>query len=270
MRFRGMVRVCSGALKRARSMCVRTANGRWKSPITAGNSCAAAADGSKVLLSDGHLYGHLEGEPPVQEADLRAVRVVFWVSSGRAKTSRGSTSWTPRCSMKPRTRRASKRRRGRTTSMPGMKAERLHRHAARNGRRRRAEADWAGLAPVQRTAQASPDGRWVAFRSKRTLTGMTTSVRCKHQLNAKREHECVIGPCSEVFVYDSVTGKLTCASCNPSGALPLGSSYLPTHPIRGRTRMLSAALFERQWAPVVRFAGFAVPDGHESWCGRRL
>jgi hypothetical protein len=32
--------------------------------------------------------------------------------------------------------------------------------------------------------------------------------------------------CSEVFEYEAATGKLSCASCNPSGQRPLGSSNL--------------------------------------------
>ena len=39
-------------------------------PDHVGKFLTAAADGSLVLLSDGHVYGHLEAEVPVEEVDL--------------------------------------------------------------------------------------------------------------------------------------------------------------------------------------------------------
>jgi hypothetical protein len=36
----------------------------------------------------------------------------------------------------------------------------------------------------------------------------------------------VDAPCIEAFLYDSNTGKLTCASCNPTREAPLGNTYL--------------------------------------------
>ena len=35
-------------------------------------------------------------------------------------------------------------------------------------------------------------------------------------------------PDTEVFVYDASTGRLSCASCNPSGARPVGPATVPT------------------------------------------
>lgn len=71
--------------------------------------------------------------------------------------------------------------------------------------------DW-NAAPSQRTAEASPDGRWLAFLSKAPLTGYDNEGE------------------EEVFLYDSASGRLFCASCNPSGAPPLGRSTLPVVP----------------------------------------
>jgi hypothetical protein len=76
------------------------------------------------------------------------------------------------------------------------------------------EDDWAA-SPSSRSAQASPDGRWVSFLSHSPLTGYD---------NTKRSGGGAAMP--EAFVYDSVTGRLTCASCDPSGALPLAESVL--------------------------------------------
>ena len=71
--------------------------------------------------------------------------------------------------------------------------------------------------PVVREAEASPNGRWLAFASEAPLTGYDTTGFCE------------VGAadlCTEAFLYDSATGKLTCPSCNPSGEAPLGPSTL--------------------------------------------
>jgi len=84
-------------------------------------------------------------------------------------------------------------------------------------------SDWAPM-PSTRTAQASPNGRFVAFLSFAPLTGYDNTGPCK----AISEEPPVIGsgPCPEAFIYDSATGELACASCNPSGATPLGPTVL--------------------------------------------
>jgi hypothetical protein len=45
-------------------------------------------------------------------------------------------------------------------------------------------------------------------------------------LNAKNESITVPARCHEAFLYDSVTGGLTCASCDPTGETPLGPTHL--------------------------------------------
>ncbi len=60
------------------------------------------------------------------------------------------------------------------------------------------------------TARVSPNGRWLAFMSARQLTGFDN-------------HDAASGhPDEEVFLYNAETQKLTCASCNPTGARPAG------------------------------------------------
>lgn len=81
--------------------------------------------------------------------------------------------------------------------------------------------DWRP-SPSQRTAQVSEDGRYLAFMSIAGLTGYD---------NSQREGKgCFQGigslACAEVYEYDAATAKLTCASCNPSGQRPLGYSNL--------------------------------------------
>ena len=64
------------------------------------------------------------------------------------------------------------------------------------------------------TARVSPDGRWLAFMSQRSLTGYDN-----RDANSGRADE-------EVYLYHAPTaggeGALTCPSCNPSGARPVG------------------------------------------------
>ena len=69
-----------------------------------------------------------------------------------------------------------------------------------------------------RTAEATPDGRYLAFMSIDPLTGYDNgdpSSRFKQDF--------------EVYVYDVETHALACASCDPSGERPVGSSWLPVY-----------------------------------------
>ncbi len=73
--------------------------------------------------------------------------------------------------------------------------------------------DWEPLDGAfldQLTAGASPDGRYLTFMSERSLTGYDNTDVHSGQ------------PDVEVFLYDIGSGRLTCASCNPSGARPSG------------------------------------------------
>jgi DNA-binding beta-propeller fold protein YncE len=75
--------------------------------------------------------------------------------------------------------------------------------------------DWADESPGLQdlTARVSPDGRFLAFMSARDLTGYDTR-------DARTG-----APDEEVYLYDSETGRLACASCEPSGARPHGVEY---------------------------------------------
>jgi hypothetical protein len=60
------------------------------------------------------------------------------------------------------------------------------------------------------TARVSPNGRFLAFMSQRSLTGYDN-------------HDAVSGAVDEeVFLYDATSGKVVCASCDPTGARPAG------------------------------------------------
>jgi hypothetical protein len=81
-------------------------------------------------------------------------------------------------------------------------------------------ADWEA-ASSERTAEASPDGRWLAFGSTAELTGHANIGPCGEDSTG-----IIQVPCTEAFLYDSVTSQLICPSCNPTGESPLGNSTL--------------------------------------------
>jgi DNA-binding beta-propeller fold protein YncE len=60
------------------------------------------------------------------------------------------------------------------------------------------------------TARVSPDGRYFAFMSQRSLTGYDNRDVASGE------------PDAEVYLYNSASGLLRCVSCNPSGARPQG------------------------------------------------
>jgi hypothetical protein len=62
----------------------------------------------------------------------------------------------------------------------------------------------------QLTSRVSRDGRWLAFMSDRSLTGYDNRDAVSGELD------------EEVFLYGVSSGRLMCASCNPTGARPTG------------------------------------------------
>jgi hypothetical protein len=80
-------------------------------------------------------------------------------------------------------------------------------------------ADWGeGDSPVMGdlggvSSQVSSNGRYLAFMSDRELTGYD-NVDAAAGANGAHDEE--------VFVYDASTGRLVCASCNPTGQPPDG------------------------------------------------
>jgi hypothetical protein len=72
------------------------------------------------------------------------------------------------------------------------------------------KGDWQPY-PGFRTAEVTPDGQSVVFVSHRSLTGYDNLLDGV--------------PLTEVYVYDAGTGRLACASCNPSGEAPTGDLY---------------------------------------------
>jgi hypothetical protein len=60
------------------------------------------------------------------------------------------------------------------------------------------------------SSRVSPDGRYLTFMSNRQLTGYDNTDAVSGQ------------PDEEVYLYDAASNRLACASCNPSGARPVG------------------------------------------------
>jgi hypothetical protein len=73
--------------------------------------------------------------------------------------------------------------------------------------------DWSSR-PAASQAYVTPDGRHLAFMSVEPLTGYDND----DEEDGEPDHE--------VFEYSFETGRLVCASCDPSGARPIGSAFL--------------------------------------------
>jgi hypothetical protein len=80
--------------------------------------------------------------------------------------------------------------------------------------------DWAGELS-QMPARVSPNGRWLELMSQRSLTGYDNRDALTGEADA------------EVYLYSADAERLVCASCEPSGARPVGVEYLKLEPRSG-------------------------------------
>jgi hypothetical protein len=80
------------------------------------------------------------------------------------------------------------------------------------------ELDWSEH-PTESQAYVTPDGKHLAFMSVRPLTGYDN----EDQAAGEPGHETFD---HEVFEYSAQAGQLVCASCDPSGARPVGSAFI--------------------------------------------
>jgi hypothetical protein len=95
------------------------------------------------------------------------------------------------------------------------------------------ESDSNGIfqGPGSHTVRVTPDGTTLAFESERSPTGYDTEHsepgQCEEEI---QEGVYETGKCRELYVYNATagatTGKLVCASCNPSGVRPVGPAKL--------------------------------------------
>jgi hypothetical protein len=102
--------------------------------------------------------------------------------------------------------------------------------------------DWSGTLE-RRTSRVSPDGRWFAFMSEEELTGYDNQDTEAYEQEIQYVNrnpvpvpvlvngKPVPAHDEEVYLYHapenlaSETGTLVCASCNPTGARPVGMLY---------------------------------------------
>jgi hypothetical protein len=91
-------------------------------------------------------------------------------------------------------------------------------------------------AVMGRTSRVSPDGKLLAFQSELSLTGydnVPAGGACplpEYEGVEEGSFENVEGRCMEVYEYDAASGRLVCASCDPSGLPPTSQSIVPEAP----------------------------------------
>jgi len=89
--------------------------------------------------------------------------------------------------------------------------------------------DWSSN-PATQSARVTPDGRHLAFLSTSAPTGYDNEVSAGgHCQLAKLGEGALVGSpkCAEAYLYSFEGEQLICASCDPSGARPLGPTRLP-------------------------------------------
>ena len=103
--------------------------------------------------------------------------------------------------------------------------------------------DWAKTGPNRNllTARVSPNGEYLAFMSARDLAGYDPTDATTNQ------------PDEEVYLYSAETGRLACASCEPTGARPHGVFYEEGGTGEGQGNMPLVGS-NRVWLPVVSLA----------------
>jgi hypothetical protein len=189
-----------------------------------GKYLTASEDGSKVLLDDGHIYD-LETEATTdltegqggfqgiagQSEDLSHVYFVDTaVLSGEEENEFGAKAQAGKANLYAW-------QEGALAFVATLLPEDNPGGVGQAG-------DWAS-SPSLRTAEASPDGRWLSFLSRASLSRQDSTGLCALK-PLEGTYEAIPGPCAEAFLFDSATNKLICASCNPAGVRPLGSTTL--------------------------------------------
>jgi DNA-binding beta-propeller fold protein YncE len=77
-------------------------------------------------------------------------------------------------------------------------------------------------------AKVSSNGEWLTFASRRSLTGYNSYPSDAGGCGSASGTSSGSLPCREVYLYHAAgAGRLICASCDPTGARPDGSSYVP-------------------------------------------
>jgi WD40-like Beta Propeller Repeat len=84
------------------------------------------------------------------------------------------------------------------------------------------------VGPGSHSVRVTPDGTTLVFSSRLSLTGYDSEQaapgECEGTETGNRGQDD--DKCSQVYVYDAASGKLVCASCDSSGARPVGDARL--------------------------------------------
>jgi hypothetical protein len=190
-----------------------------------GKFLSASVDGTRVLLANGHLHDLGDEEPTV---DLTNGKGGFQGLAGQSDDlSRLYFVDTEALTGENAEHKVPNEHGGKEDNLyawhEGAVSFIATLVAADNGESLGIIRDWAP-APSDRTAEASPGGRYLAFLSGAQLTGYDNTGPCE----TDHVGGTVSAPCKEAFLYDSASGELLCASCNPSGQRPLGFTVLLT------------------------------------------
>jgi hypothetical protein len=103
--------------------------------------------------------------------------------------------------------------------------------------------------PATATARLSADGARLAFLSKSSLTGYDNT----DQLTGE--------PDSQLFLYDASAKTLTCVSCNPKGARPIGPAAIPGALANGTTMAYRPRAFVANGTRLFFESGDALVNG---------
>ncbi len=82
-------------------------------------------------------------------------------------------------------------------------------------------------------ARVTPDGAHLAFNSVASPTGYDNTVSGGGSCGKLSGSDQLGSRCTETFLYDAAANRLICASCNPSGARPIGPTDLSESGIAG-------------------------------------
>jgi hypothetical protein len=80
--------------------------------------------------------------------------------------------------------------------------------------------------PTASPARVTPDGAHLAFDSVASPTGYDNTFSDGGSCGSISHGTQLGTQCTEVFLYDAAANRLICASCNPSGARPIGPTDL--------------------------------------------
>jgi hypothetical protein len=191
---------------------------------------SAAADGSRVLLSDGLLFDvESLAAPPV---DLTQGKGGFEGLVGQSEDlSRAYFVDTAALTGEEENEYGAKAEEGKPNLYAWHEGETSFIATLSFS----SSGNWWRLAPVHRSASASPDGRWLAFLTEAPLTGFDNTGPCEVISGTEFFNP---GPCEEAFLYEADTGALRCPSCNPTETAPHGPTRLPQLASAGNTPVL--------------------------------